>query len=40
VRAMISSVQQGWRSGRAAADRLDEDHQDGNPGPGPGEAGR
>ena len=40
VRAMISSIQQGWRSGRAAADRLDEDHPDGNPGSGHGEGGR
>jgi len=40
VRSMISSIQQGWRSGRAAADRLDEDHPDGNPGSGHGEAGR
>jgi len=40
VRAMISSIQQGWRSGRAAADRLGEDPPAGNPGSGHGEAGR
>ena len=40
VRALISSIQQGWRSGRAAADRRDEDSPDANPGSGHGEAGR
>jgi hypothetical protein len=34
VRAMISSIQRGWRSGRAAADQADGDI----PGPGGGEA--
>ena len=40
VRALISSIQQGWHSGRAAADRADGDIPDGNPGSGHGEAGR
>ena len=39
VRALISSIQQGWRSGRAAADRRDEDFPDANPGSGHGQAG-
>ena len=40
VRALISSIQQGWRSGRAAADRADGDIPGANPGSGHGEAGR
>ena len=36
VRALISSIQQGWRSGRAAADKADDDAPDANH----GEAGR
>jgi signal transduction histidine kinase len=40
VRAMISSIQQGWRSGRAAAGQRDEDIWDTDPGGGHGEAGR
>jgi hypothetical protein len=45
VRALISSIQQGWRSGRAAADRPDAGTPDTgtpdpHPGSGYGEAGR
>ena len=40
VRALISSIQQGWRSGRAAADRADGDIPGADPGSGHGEAGR
>jgi hypothetical protein len=37
VRAMISSIQRGWRSGRAAADQADDDILGpGRPGPGSG----
>ena len=37
VRAMISSIQRGWRSGRAAADQADDDILGpGGPGPGSG----
>ncbi len=32
VRALISSIQQGWRSGRASAGRPDEDFPEANPG--------
>jgi signal transduction histidine kinase len=39
VRAMISSIQKGWRSGRAAAEQADGDIPGGGPGPGRGEAG-
>jgi signal transduction histidine kinase len=37
VRAMISSIQKGWRSGRAAAEQADGDIPGGGPGPGRGE---
>ena len=36
VRAMISSIQQGWRSGRAAADQVDGDFPGPGGAPGPG----
>jgi hypothetical protein len=36
VRAMISSIQRGWRSGRAAADQADDDIPGPGGGPGPG----
>lgn len=39
VRAMISSIQKGWRSGRAAAEQADGDIPGRGPGPGRGEAG-
>jgi hypothetical protein len=34
---MISSIQKGWRSGRAAAEQADGDIPGGGPGPGRGE---
>jgi signal transduction histidine kinase len=37
VRALISSIQQGWRSGRAAADKADGEVQGPDHGVGPGE---
>ncbi len=40
ARALISSIQQGWRSGRAAADKVSGDSSDADPGSGEGETRR